>query len=84
MITDIVKALITFFDTTYQSLDISTHLAELLDKLNKPFDFVEIFSYFIQGAYFVFGKPLFVYMISVIVIILAIRIIMAIVNLVYP
>lgn len=84
MLTDIVKAFISFFDTSYQNLDISTHLADLLDKLNKPFEYVETFKYFIQGAYFVFGKPLFAYMISVIVIILAIRIIMAIVNLVYP
>lgn len=84
MINDFISGIINTIDSIYSSLDISTHLADLLDKLNKPFDYVQDFSYYMSGVYFIFGKPLVIYFISVVAIIITIRIALAIVNLVYP
>ena len=84
MITDIVKSILQFFDTLYINLGVSSFIADLIDKLDKPFEFIGDFSYYISGVYYVFGKPLVIYLIGVITVILAIRIILAVVNLVYP
>lgn len=84
MITDIVKSILLFFDSIYQNLGVSSFIADLIDKLDKPFEYVGQFSYFISGVYFIFGKPLAVYLISVIVIILGIRLVTSVVNLAYP
>lgn len=84
MITDIVKSILQFFDTLYTNLGVSSFIADLIDKLDKPFEFIGDFSYYISGVYYVFGKPLVMYVIGVITVILAIRIIFAVVNLAYP
>lgn len=84
MITDIVKSILQFFDTLYTNLGVSSFIADLIDKLDKPFEFIGDFSYYISGVYYVFGKPLCMYVIGVITVILAIRIILAVVNLAYP
>lgn len=84
MITDIVKSILQFFDTLYTNLGVSSFIADLIDKLDKPFEFIGDFSYYISGVYYVFGKPLVMYVIGVITVILAIRIILAVVNLAYP
>lgn len=84
MITDIVKSILQFFDTLYTNLGVSSFIADLIDKLDKPFEFIGEFSYYISGVYYVFGKPLVMYVIGVITVILAIRIILAVVNLAYP
>ena len=84
MITDIVKSILQFFDTLYTNLGVSSFIADLIDKLDKPFEFIGDFSYYISGVYYVFGKSLVMYVIGVITIILAIRIILAVVNLAYP
>ena len=84
MITDIVKSILQFFDTLYTNLGVSSFIADLIDKLDKPFEFIGDFSYYISGVYYVLGKPLVMYVIGVITVILAIRIILAVVNLAYP
>ena len=84
MINDFITGIINAVDGFYTSLDISTHLSDLLDKLNKPFDYVADFGYYMSGVYFIFGKPLVIYFISVVAIIITIRIALAVVNLVYP
>lgn len=84
MITDIVKSILQFFDTLYTNLGVSSFIADLIDKLDKPFEYIGDFSYYISGVYYVFGKPLVMYVIGVITVILAIRIILAVVNLAYP
>ena len=84
MITDIVKSILQFFDTLYTNLGVSSFIADLIDKLDKPFEFIGDFSYYISGVYYVFGKSLVMYVIGVITVILAIRIILAVVNLAYP
>ena len=84
MLTDFIIKIITFLDSIWANMGISTALENLLDKLNKPFEFVADFSYYMSGVYYIFGKPLVIYLISVVVIIVVIRLALAIINLVYP
>lgn len=84
MLTDSIIKLLTFLDSIWTNLGISNGITNLLDKLNKPFEFVADFSYYMSGVYYIFGKPLVIYLISVVAIIVVVRLAFAIINLVYP
>ena len=84
MITDIFSSFITGFDEFYTSFGLTAKISELITLLTKYEDFVQDFRYYASGVYFIFGKPLVVYMVSVAVAVLVIRLILAIVNIVWP
>lgn len=84
MINDFIKAIIIALDTVYQSTGISDLIADLLQKLNTPFQYQVDFAHYLQGVYFIFGKPLVMWCIGVAVVIIVIRLATAIINLIWP
>lgn len=84
MINDIVIFFLNSINTFYTNLGLSTRLNDLITKLNKPFDYVEDFKYYLSGVYYIFGKTLIMYIIGVAIVVIAVRLIVAIINLVKP
>lgn len=77
--------LIEYLDMLYQRTGIHTTLSSLLTSFHDAMEQVNsTFSYFISGIYFIFGKPLVIWFIGVVAVIITIRIALAIINLIYP
>lgn len=84
MITDIFTSFINGFDTFYTSFGLTAKITKLITLLTKYEDYLNDFKYYMSGVYFILGKPLVTYMVSVAVTVLVIRLILAIVNIVWP
>lgn len=85
MLTQGIVKLIEYFDKLYQSLPLTQNISDLITSLHDKLADVETtFAYFISGVYFIFGKPLVIWFIGIVALIVTIRIALAIVNLIYP
>lgn len=77
--------LINKLDSLYQSIGITQDISDLVSTLHtKLVETQNTFANFIEGVYYIFGKPLVIWLIGVIAVIIIIRIALAIVNLIYP
>lgn len=81
MLTHLIQAGIQFFDTLYVDY-ISQHIQTLIDHIGQYETYTATFQQYLGGVYFIFGKPLCMYIITTFFIVFAIRLIMAIVMLV--
>ena len=82
MINDFISNLILAFDDLLTNLGLYTKFTQLIGYLDDFQSYTTEFNKYLSGVYFIFGKSLVTYMISVFVIIVLIRIIFAIVHLV--
>lgn len=82
MINDFIIKIIMVFDNLYNNFGVSSLLEDLLEKVSTFEDYLSDFEYYLGGVYFVLGKPLVIFMVSVFGIIFTIRLVMAIVNIV--
>ena len=82
MINDLIIKLIQLFDGLYNSFGVSSLFEDLFEKASTFETYTTEFSYYLGGLYFVFGKSLIVFMVSVFSIVFMIRLVMAIVNIV--
>lgn len=82
MINDLIIKIIMVFDNLYNNFGVSALIEDLIDKISTFEDYLSDFQYYLGGVYFVLGKPLVVFMVSVFSIIFTIRLVMAIVNIV--
>ena len=82
MINDLISNLIIAFDDLLTNLGLYTKFSNLIGYLDDFQTYTTEFNKYLSGVYFIFGKALVSYMVSVFIIIVAVRIIFAIVNLV--
>ena len=82
MINDLITKLILAFDDLLTNIGLYTKLTVLLNHLSDFTQYTTEFQKYLSGVYFIFGKALIVYMISVFVVVVAVRIVFSIVHLV--
>lgn len=82
MINDMIISFINWVDGVYSNMGLFTALSDIITKINTYQSYVNDMQYYIRGAYFIFGKPLIIYVISISATIFIITIIGAIVNIV--
>ena len=82
MITDMIISFINWVDSVYSSMGLFTALNNIITQINTYQSYVNDMQYYIRGAYFIFGKPMIIYVISLSATIFIITIIGAIVNIV--
>lgn len=82
MINDFISKLILSFDDFLSSLGLYTKITELIGYLDDFQSYSTEFNKYLSGVYFILGKGLITYMVSVFVIVVIIRITFAIVHLV--
>ena len=82
MINDFITKLILSFDDLLTNIGLYTKLTSLLSHLTDFQQYTLEFQKYLSGVYFIFGKALCTYMISVFIIVVGVRIVFAIVHLV--
>lgn len=82
MITDLIVSFINWVDSVYSSMGLFTALSNLITKINTYQSYTLQFQNYLSGAYFIFGKPMVIYVISVSGTIFIITIIGALVNII--
>ena len=82
MITDFVISIIQFIDSFISGLDVFTALTDLITKLNTYQTYINEFQIYLSGAYYIFGKSLIVFVVSVGATVFVIKLCMAIVMIV--
>ena len=82
MITDFIIAVINAFDLMLSSFDLFEMLEDLLDHLDLYQSYMNDATVYLSGAYFIFGKPLIIYTVSLAATVFAIKLIGAIVMIV--
>ena len=82
MINDLISNLIIAFDDLLTNLGLYTKFTTLIGYLDDFQSYTTEFNKYLSGVYFIFGKNLVMYMISVFIIVVAVRIIFAVVHLV--
>lgn len=82
MINDLITKLIFAFDDLLTNVGLYTKLTTLLNHLSDFTQYTTEFQKYLTGVYFIFGKALIVYMISVFITVVVVRIVFAIVHLV--
>lgn len=81
MLNDIVIKLITVLNTLYTTF-VSPYMTQVISLLSTWNNYESTMRYYLQGVYFIIGKGLCMYIVSAFVVILAIRIVFAIINIV--
>ena len=82
MINDLISNLIIAFDDLLTNLGLYTKFTILIGYLDDFQTYTTEFNKYLSGVYFIFGKTLVMYMISVFIIVVAVRIIFAVVHLI--
>lgn len=82
MINDLISNLIIAFDDLLLRLGLYNKFSELIGFLDDFQSYTTEFNKYLSGVYFIFGKALVSYMISVFIVIVGVRIIFAVVHLV--
>ena len=80
MINDILQKIVVWVDTLYTTLNISQKISTLLGYLSEYQNYLTDFKYYISGIYFIFGKALITYMVSVAVALFALRLALALIK----
>lgn len=82
MITDLFIKGIEFLDMMLSRLSFFTKLSDLITTLNTYQTYINDFQYYLSGAYFIFGKPLIIFVLGLSATVFAIKLIGAIVMIV--
>ena len=82
MINDIISKLIVAFDDLLSRIGLYTKFTELVGYLDDFVQYKTEFNKYLSGVYYIFGKPLVMYIIGVFVVVVSVRIIFAVVNLI--
>lgn len=82
MINDLISGIIEAFDHLLTQMGINEKITTLLSYLDDFQTYTTEFNKYLSGVYFIFGKSLVVYIVTVALLIIVIRIAFAIVNLV--
>lgn len=80
MINDILQKIVVWVDTLYTNLAISEKISNLLSYLSEYQTYIDDFKYYVSGIYFIFGKALITYMVSVAVALFALRLALALIK----
>lgn len=82
MINDLISSIIEAFDHLLTQMGINDKITTLLSYLDDFQSYTTEFNKYLSGVYFIFGKSLVVYIVTVALLIIVIRIAFAVVNLV--
>ena len=82
MITDLIVSLIQFLDQVLDSLGIFNSLSDLITSLGTYQTYLNDFQTYLSGAYFIFGKPLIIFVLTLSGTVFIIKVVMAIVMIV--
>lgn len=82
MITTLIVNFINWADGVYSDMGLYTALSDLLTKINTYQTYINDFQSYLSGAYFIFGKPLIIFVVSVSGTIFIISIVGALVNII--
>ena len=82
MITDVIIAIINAFDLMLSSFDLFQILEDLTGQIDLYQTYMNDATVYLSGAYFIFGKPLIIYTVSLAATVFAIKLIGAIVMIV--
>lgn len=82
MINDIIIKLLLVLDGLYDSLGLFDLVSDLFDKISVYENYTNDIQYYLSGAYFIFGKPLIIFLVSVGATIFVIKLVGAIVMIV--
>lgn len=82
MITDFVISFINWVDSVYSSMGLFTALSNIITKINTYQTYTAQFQTYLSGAYFIFGKSMVIFVITVSGSIFVISIIGALVNII--
>lgn len=82
MINDLISSIIEAFDHLLTQMGINDKITSILSYLDDFQTYTTEFNKYLSGVYFIFGKSLVVYIVTVALLIIVIRIAFAIVNLV--
>lgn len=80
MINDILQKIVVWVDSLYTTLAISQKISNLLGYLSQYQSYITDFKYYVSGIYFIFGKALITYMVSVSVALFSLRIALALIK----
>ena len=82
VINDFIIGFINSLITFYESSGLHTDVTNLICYLDDWQQYSSLFAEYMQGVYFLFGKALVVYMVTVFVAVFVVRLFFAVVNLV--
>lgn len=82
MITDLIVSLINFLDQILDVLGIFDSLSDLISTLGTYQTYLNDFQNYLSGAYFIFGKPLIIFVLTLSGTVFIIKVVMAIVMIV--
>lgn len=82
MINDIIIKLIQYLDLFFSDLTLFTKLSQLQTALNTYQSYINDFQYYLSGAYFIFGKPLIIFVVGLSATVFTIKLIGAVVMIV--
>lgn len=82
MINDLIVSFIEWVDGVYSSMGLFTALSNIITQINTYQSYINDFQYYLRGAYFILGKPLIIYVVTVSGTIFVIAIIGALVNII--
>lgn len=81
MINDFIKGFLDIFLNLYNNY-LHSHISTLIGYLEEWENHTTIFNDLLSGVYYLCGKPLVIYMVSVFLVIFVIRFLLAIINIV--
>lgn len=82
MINDFIIGFINLVDNFFNSLDLFSLLTDLITKMNTYQTYVSTFQTYLSSAYFIFGKPMVMYVLGFSITIFALKCIGALVMIV--
>ena len=82
MINDLISKLILAFDDLISNLGLYTKITSLIGYLDDFQSYTTEFNKYLSGVYFIFGKSLVIYMVTVFAIVVTVRIAFAVVHLI--
>lgn len=82
VINDIISNLILSLADFYTSSGLHTAVSSLIDKLDDWQQYSVLFSEYLSGVYFLFGKALVLYIVGVFTAVFLVRLFFAVVNLI--
>ena len=82
LITDMIISLINFIDSLLYNSGIFTKISDLITSLGTYQTYLNDFQTYLSGAYFIFGKPLIIFVLGLSGTVFLIKLVMAIVMIV--
>lgn len=82
MLTDFIVSIITTFDNILSGFDLFQLLEDLITQLNTYQSYINEFQVYLSGAFYIFGKPLIIFVLGISGTVFLIKLVMAIVMIV--